>query len=686
MAKPTSFDWKFWSAVTAAVVSVFLSPFILDVDVGVFASLGVLAVFALWWVWTVSPFSHNGRKLATAVIIVVTISWGGVIYCYSRPHFEITALKTLDGDRNAYELTDMLIWNQDVLDEYDVDITFVLEIRPIYYGKQRFGKVVALISGEGDDPTEKALWDDFTKTSSTQQVELTLSEILGASGLKLNTDPPSNVFGSGDLPFQQAKLTVQIARAARRTRTWDKKEITLRNAPWEFRSDLVWRNDQREVDVYVKNLGGPGWFTVRYKLVRLEKEISSSSHVMGSGATYVDAWNKPVELYYVKKGEFFTDTSSLPSDLAPGRYFLEVYPVKKQNYVQFKDPGTAWESLNSMKSPWWFSGLSGPMRYQRLAFVVTTSEFPEDATILAERDRLRDEQGIDLGLPTGLVETVTSPTGTEGRRQVFQEGEIYIYHDQAYALYGPILEHYRELGGVQNEWLGFPISQVQTVTSSSGAEGTTMEFEGPGSPHASTLIYASRKGVAAMWMWIRGVYAGDHGGHSGWLGFPLADEQGYADSTVQMFEHGYIVYHYPYVEGERDWGLEPIAFPYLASHGTLFAVHAQQLWQDTGVQVQAGDQVTIVQVGGSWTNREVSEEPFDANGNADIVLQEDAVLPPALIGTLIGRIGQDDGHVFSVGRWGVHAAPVEGSLYLAMNDNNHEDNAGFITVQIMVEH
>jgi hypothetical protein len=328
---------------------------------------------------------------------------------------------------------------------------------------------------------------------------------------------------------------------------------------------------------------------------------------------------------------------------------------------------------------------SGPEKSQRFIFVVTDG-LEVDATIQAEWERLRDEQGIDLGLAIKPVEEMTSATGTVGLRQVFQEGEIYVHNGQAYALYGPILEHYRELGGVESQDLGFPISQIQAVTSSSGTEGYMMEFDGPGSPHASTLIYASRKGVAAMWMWIRWVYVERHGGHSGWLGFPLADEQYYADSTVQMFEHGYIVYHCPYVGEERDWSREPVAYPYLASRGTLFDVHAEQLWHDTGVQVQSGDRVTIIQVGGSWTNHEPSEEPFDGNGNAGVGLHENAPLPSAVIGTLIGRVGEDDGDIFSVGRWSVLTSSSEGILYLAMNDNDYGDNAGFITVQIMVEH
>ena len=114
-------------------------------------------------------------------------------------------------------------------------------------------------------------------------------------------------------------------------------------------------------------------------------------------------------------------------------------------------------------------------------------------------------------------------------------------------------------------------------------------------------------------------------------------------------------------------------------------MHADQLWQDTGVQVQTGDQVTIIQVGGAWTCWGPDEVSFDANGDANMDLNENAMLPSAFIGALIGRIGEEDGHVFSVGRWGMITSPSEGTLFLAMNDGYYEDNAGLITVQIMVE-
>jgi len=664
-------DFGAWAAFLALLLSGVLSPFGLDNLVGGYVFLLAALIFALgaWKVWpAVIPL-----KGAVLVIIVgVAAIWGYLLWWASQPHFEITAFDTLESDKNAYELTDMLIWNQDNLDEYGASITFTLEIRPTYFGRQRFGRVIALISGDDGAFLEKPLWDDFTKDSSTRQIQLTLPELLRASGLKVNSDPASNHFGPGDPPFQRAKLIVRVAREADKTNPWDSGEITIRNAPWEQRSELVWRNNGYEVDVYVRNLGGASSFTVNYHLVRMDNPVSDSSHPKLSGTTTIKSWNEPTTFKHLKYGDYFTDTVSLPDGLNPGRYLLEVLSLKKQEFVQFNDTTIAWENLPSRGPWWWFSG-----PFQHIVFVVPQGPFPVEPTIQAELERLRTQQVIDLGLPIGSTEEVTSDTETMGQRQVFQKGEIYVRDSQPYALYGPILEHYRELGGMQNQWLGFPISPIQTVTSSSGTEGNMMEFEG------SAVIYASKHGVAAALGWIGEVYL-KNGSYSGWLGFPLTDEQYRADSTVQMFESGYVVYYYPYVNGERDWGRKPIAYPYLASSGTLFDVHAQQHWQSTGVTIQIGDQVTIVQVGGSWAN-DPDDSPFDANGDPDESLQEDTVLPSAVPGTLIGRIGENDGQAFAVGRWHTFTSPANGTLYVAMNSSSYEDNAGFITVQIMVD-
>ena len=133
-----------------------------------------------------------------------------------------------------------------------------------------------------------------------------------------------------------------------------------------------------------------------------------------------------------------------------------------------------------------------------------------------------------------------------------------------------------------------------------------------------------------------------------------------------------------------DFERKPMGYPYLASRGNLFHVDAKQSWQDTNVQLLPGDNVSIIQVGGQWTNTPTSVDKwFDANGSTASGFRENYPLTSALGGALIGRIGSD-GDPFLVGRWNVIEVVDEGSLWLTMNGDVLSDNDGLITVQISV--
>jgi hypothetical protein len=348
---------------------------------------------------------------------------------------------------------------------------------------------------------------------------------------------------------------------------------------------------------------------------------------------------------------------------------VDVYPIKKQNYAQFQNADVRWDDVDGGGAQGLFAG-----PFQRFTYLVTTPEVPMDSLVQAEWERAKDE----LGFPVSEAKEVTSGTGTAGKLQVFQRGEIYVHGNQAYALYGPILDHYREKGGFESGLLGFPTSSIQAVTSSTEVQGSMVEFEG--NEDWPARIYLTWQGTAAAWGWIGYVYVETHQDHRGWLGFPLTDEQWHPNCSVQMFEGGYIVYYLPEVGEDRDWSRVPIAYPYLSAGGTLLDVHAVQEWQDTGVYLDSGDRVTVVQAGGAWGAWEEAE-PFDANGSGEKA-PPDVELPSATFGALIGRIG--DGDAFPVGRWYTFTAPREGNLYLSMNDNRYEDNVGLVTVQIIV--
>ena len=185
--------------------------------------------------------------------------------------------------------------------------------------------------------------------------------------------------------------------------------------------------------------------------------------------------------------------------------------------------------------------------------------------------------------------------------------------------------------------------------------------------------------------WIQAVYE-DNGGHRGWLGFPLSDPHDHPDSTIQVFEGGYVLDYYPEVEGEgeRDWGRKPVVYPYIAGRGALVDVYANLPWQDTGIYVQQGDRITIVQVDGTWSAWESGLEPHDANGFKDWSPDPEGPWPQAYVGALIARGGTGSDDIFLAGRWGEHKSQAERNLYLAMNDKTIADNAGRLTVQIII--
>ncbi len=662
------------------LIAALLIVFLPDIPQATLVALITLPLALLILVWTTW---RRGLvpAILTILILVIGVGVGYVVIDWvTRPRFEIRALDTLEGDPNTYELTDMLIWNQGNLDQHGVEITIPIEIRPIYRGNETFGKVIALVSGEGSTtPIEIELWDGFDKTASVRQIELTLPQVLEQSGLEANSPPGAIEVGPEDSPFQQARLFIEIARVVDKQNPWARDMILMRNAPWDFRSVLVIRDGRREVDVYLKNLGGTGEFTIHFRLVRLDAELATDENPMTSGVIDIASWNSPPQLLRLAGEEIFTSTVPIEHNLTWGRYLLESYAIKKQNFIQFQSTNAQWDNTGSLPAPWW---------YARYPFDVHIFIDTRDAAgaleeleepVQSELERLQD-QGINLGNPIRPAEDVVSSLETAGKRYMFENGEMIVHHDTAYSLYGPIWEHAKKF---PYDKLGFPISGVQPVISSTTIEGVKMEFEGLGGLHPPSVIYASPRGVGRIEGWIRTVYE-DNGGHAGWLGFPVSDFYYHPDSEIQSFEKGYITYYYPEIEGERDWSRKPLAYPYFTSRGEIVDIQADRAWQDTGVYVNPGDRVILMQIEGRWTNFAEGGEWFDANGSPSLWLSEERPLPIVHGGVLIGRIGEG-GSVFPVGRWSEITVAEEGPLYLMMNSGSLGDNQGSITVQIITD-
>jgi len=676
--------WPLGVAILGAAGSIVTSLIPGIEDVGPYISLSAFALFGLVGIWWLRRLRLPFKILLSVAVLALAAGGSYLVYRQNlqarHPSFEITTLNALPGDPSVYEVTDHLIWNRFELADYGVEITLTLEIVPNYDGERRFGSVVALISGDGGHaPVVKPLWTDFGADSGSRQLGLTLDELVEASGIGVNSDSTLHRFQGDEPAYSQARLRIQVAREADKDHPWATQELAVRNTPWELRSVLVEREGERQLDVSLRNLGAPGKFTVRYRLVRLEREIDSSPDPEVSGTTMIESWNEPTDLWTIEAGQRVTDTVSVPGSLATGRYLIEAYAVKEQPYVRFTDPGASWSNLESLDSPWWFGGTPSNLHL----FVVNEPPFAIDPLARAEWERLREEEGIDLGVAIEPAAQVTSSRGTRGVRQSFQEGEVYVYGGEAYALYGPILERYRKLDGAADPFLGFPASRIEAVESGSGGAGEMAAFEGPeGWP---ARIYTSWQGTAAIYGAICDTYLEAHGGHEGWLGYPVADAWVHESSVTQDLEGGYIVWAYPLVDGKPDYTRSPVAYPYLSSQGTLVDVHADREWQDTGVAVREGDRVTIVQIDGAWTCWAANVPYHDAAGAAPWASEDEGIVTSAPIGSLVGRLDKGPRTAFAVGRWKEYTATSDGTLELAMNDSYYEDNAGRITVAITIE-
>jgi hypothetical protein len=119
---------------------------------------------------------------------------------------------------------------------------------------------------------------------------------------------------------------------------------------------------------------------------------------------------------------------------------------------------------------------------------------------------------------------------------------------------------------------------------------------------------------------------------------------------------------------------------------TTFEVLAAKGWQDTGVQVNAGDILEISYVSGLWTGKIGLNDYSGPEGGHP---SQDYLCNPMShketgFNALIGIIWT--GKPFMVGRHFTGTADISGGLYLRMNDCDEwlEDNEGSVVVTIQI--
>lgn len=112
-----------------------------------------------------------------------------------------------------------------------------------------------------------------------------------------------------------------------------------------------------------------------------------------------------------------------------------------------------------------------------------------------------------------------------------------------------------------------------------------------------------------------------------------------------------------------------------------FAVRSDMPWNDTGIDVEQGDRVTITATGTVQTSKGTPSRDSQPEGKPGEEFGNN-VIPGVAHGALIGMIG--NGAPFSVGARFTGAAPAAGRLFLGVNDKGIENNDGSYTAVITV--
>jgi hypothetical protein len=114
-----------------------------------------------------------------------------------------------------------------------------------------------------------------------------------------------------------------------------------------------------------------------------------------------------------------------------------------------------------------------------------------------------------------------------------------------------------------------------------------------------------------------------------------------------------------------------------AANDVTVTVHANQQWTDSGINVRAGETLRFFGSGvASWGPRRDGPE-----GKPNSEYNANRPIPDRGAGALIGRIGNHE--VFYIGEQASLRARASGRLYLGINDDYLQDNAG--SFQVVVE-
>jgi hypothetical protein len=121
-----------------------------------------------------------------------------------------------------------------------------------------------------------------------------------------------------------------------------------------------------------------------------------------------------------------------------------------------------------------------------------------------------------------------------------------------------------------------------------------------------------------------------------------------------------------------------------------YQVYANQGWQDTGIRIEKGNEITMAVLSGRWT-QEKGRAPFNSGEGggyicANAISYSECVEPMPDIpqGALIGKVGNQE---FGIGNGNSVTALQTGVLQLRINDGDEGlyDNDGALLLQVIVK-
>jgi hypothetical protein len=115
-----------------------------------------------------------------------------------------------------------------------------------------------------------------------------------------------------------------------------------------------------------------------------------------------------------------------------------------------------------------------------------------------------------------------------------------------------------------------------------------------------------------------------------------------------------------------------------------FAVPAVQSRTETGLQIEAGQNVTIEYLSGYWRPGPLPTWTLvGPNGDPQVAAKETFPVPDAPVASLIAGVGSQPPQ--SVGDYLQFQSETAGQLWLGANDDDFTDNAGSLLIRVIVE-